>query len=67
MLPFVLFILGLDLHGALVIIILDEARGMVDVGVLDIAANLFPRLLFVVELVSYHENDLLVKIQSNKS
>jgi hypothetical protein len=65
--PFIFFVLRPDLHGALVIIILDESRGIMDVGVINIATRLFPRLFFVVEFKSYNEIDFLVKVQSNKS
>ena len=52
--------LNLDFHSEL--IILDEYRGIMDKCALNRAANLLPRVLFVVELESYGKHDHLVNI-----
>ena len=49
---FILFVLRLDLDVSLMIIKLDESRGIVDESSLNIAAIFFPWLLFVVKVES---------------
>ena len=59
---FIGFFLRLNLDLLSVLIILDEYRGIVDKCTLDRAANLLPRVLFVVELESYGKHDHFVNV-----
>jgi hypothetical protein len=52
--------LNLDFHSEL--IILDEYRGIMDKCALNRAANLLPRVLFVVKLKSYGKHDHFVNV-----
>ena len=56
------FVLRLNLDFHCVFIIRDEYRGIVDKCALNRAANLLPRLLFVVELESYGKHDQFVDV-----
>jgi len=62
---FISFVLRLNLDFHCVFIIRDEYRGVVDKCALNGAANLLPRVLFVVELESYGKHDKLVNIYSD--
>ena len=59
---FIGFFLWFDLDCPSVVIILDEYRGIVDKCALNRAANLLPRVLFVVELESYDKHDYVVNV-----
>jgi hypothetical protein len=59
------FVLWFNLDCLFVLIILYEYRGIVDEYTLNRAANLLPRVLFVVEPISYDKNDQLVNIYSD--
>ena len=62
---FISFVLRLNLNFPSVLIILDKYWGIVDKCTLNIAANLLPRLLFVVELESYGKRDQFVNVYSD--
>jgi len=62
---FISFVLRLNLDFLAVLIILDEYRGIVDKSALNRAANLLPRMLFVVELESYDKHDHFVNVYSD--
>jgi len=62
---FIGFVLRLDLNFLSVLIILDEYRGIADKCALNRATNLLPRVLFVVELESYHKHDHFVNIHGH--
>ena len=59
---FIGFVLRFNLDCLCVLIILDEYRGIADKRALNRAANLFPRVLFVVELESYDKYDHFVNV-----
>jgi len=64
---FIGFVLRFNLDFLFVFIILDEYRGIVDKCALYRAANLFPGLLFVVELESHGKNDHFVNVHGDLS
>jgi hypothetical protein len=59
---FIGFVLWFNLNSLSVFIILDEYRGIADKRALNRATNLFPRVLFVVELESYDKYDHFVNV-----
>ena len=59
---FIGFVLRLNLDFHLELVILDEYRGIMDKCALNRAANLLPRVLFVVELESYGKHDHFVNV-----
>jgi len=59
---FISFVLRLDLDLLYVLVIVDEYRSITDKCALNGAANLLPRLLFVVDLESYGKNDQFVNV-----
>ena len=59
------FVMRLNLDCLFVIIVLDESRGIMDKCTLNRAANLLPRVLFVVELESYDKHDHFVNVYSD--
>jgi len=59
------FVMRIDLDCLSMIIVIDESRGIVDKCTLNRAANFFPRVLFVVELKSYHNYDHFVNVYSD--
>ena len=62
---FIHFVLWLNLNISSVLIIRDEYRGIPEKCALDRAANLLPRLLFVVELESYLKHDHFVNVYTD--
>ena len=56
------FVLWLNLNFLSFLIIFDKCRSVVDKCTLNRAANLLPRVLFVVELESYDKHDYFVNI-----
>ena len=62
---FIHFVLRLNLYVLSVLIIRDEYWGIPEKCALDRAANLLPRLLFVVELESYFKHDHLVNVYTD--
>ena len=62
---FISFVLRFNLDLLSVFIILDEYRGVADKCALNRAANLLPRVLFVVELESYGKHDHFVNVYSD--
>ena len=59
---FISFVLRLNLDFHCVLIIRDECRGIVDECALNGAANLLPRVLFVVKFESYGKHDQIVNV-----
>ena len=57
-----LFVHWVNLDFSIVVIVLDEYRGIVDKCPLDRAARLLPRLLLVIELEGDAKNDHFVNI-----
>ena len=64
---FIGFVLRFNLDFFSVLIILDKYRGISDKCTLNGATNLFPCMLFVVELESYVKHDHFVNIHGNVS
>ena len=64
---FIGFVLRFNLDFLSVLIIGDECRGIEDKCALNRAANLLPRVLFIVELESHHKNDHLVNVYTHMS
>ena len=62
---FLHFVLRLNLDYPSVLIILNEYRGIADKCALNRAANLLPRVLFVVNLESYGKNDHFVNVYAH--
>ena len=62
---FISFVLRLNLNFLSVLIILDKYRGISDKCTLNGATNLFPCMLFVVELESYVKHDHFVNVYSD--
>jgi len=62
---FIGFVLRLNLDFHSVLIILNEYRGIVDKSALNGAANLIPRVLFVVELESHAKQDHFINVYSD--
>ena len=61
------FVLRFNLDFLSVFIILDEYRGTANKCSVNRAANLFPGLLFVVELESHGKNDHFVNVHGDLS
>jgi len=64
---FIHLVLRLNLYVLSVLIIRDEYWGIPDECALDRAADLPPRLLFVIELESYLKHDHFVNVHSDVS
>jgi len=62
---FIGFVLRFDLDYLSVVIINHKSRGIVDKCTLYRAANLLPRVLFVIELESYDKHDYFVDVYSD--
>ena len=62
---FIHFVLRLNLDISSVLIIRNEYWGIPDECAIDRAADLLPRLLFVVELESYLKHDHFVNVYTN--
>jgi len=62
---FIGFVLRFNLDFHCVLIILDKYRSIADKCALNGAANLLPRVLFVVELKGYGKHDYFVNVYSD--
>ena len=62
---FIGFVLRFNLDFLSVLIVLDECWGIVDKCARNRAANLLPRVLFVVELESYDKHNYFVNVYSD--